>query len=258
VLLLWGVVWRLSRPDPRNNPQTLLAIGNGHASIDLPGLPEPKINLTQEDIAFGELQVERMVKDRPEMGRYVTKTDPVWKFCARAFAGEAIGERIFWESSLPTGREYQSDHQDPYQGQKGNIRIRKQYASGDLAGTGLSCEELWSCAVFEIENLRNHAAFIALFESGLQGKLSREEWIREHTKLEYGALRRTAAQHQKLWQPMAEARGIRSSSEYWGIDVPNNYESWISLYTDPKGYPWDAYGRWYDREILPYARWNKR
>src|SRR5262249_29526923 len=88
VMLLWGLVWSLGRPDPRNNPQTLLAISNGHVSTKLPGLPEPKTNLTAEDIAFGELQTERMVKDRPEMARYVTQTDQVWIFCARAFAGE--------------------------------------------------------------------------------------------------------------------------------------------------------------------------
>ncbi len=226
--------------------------------MDLPLLPELHTNLSPEELEFGELQVERMVGDRPEMTRYVAKGDPLWQFCARAFAGEIIGERIFWEGSLPAGNEYQSDHRDPYKGEKGYIRIRKEYGSGYLEGTLLPCEELWSCAVFEFENLRNHNAFTMLFERGLQGKLSREEWIRQHTRLEYEALRRTAAQYQKLWRPQAEKRGIWTSGQYWGADIPTNYESWISLYRDPGSYPWNVYGRWYDREILPYVRRNRR
>ena len=191
VAALGWLVWRLGLPDQRNTPERLLAQTGGNAVIGLPAISDLKTNLSAEDLAFGELQVERMVRDRPEMARYAGKTDPVWGFCERAFAGEAIGERIYWESSLPVGGEYQSDHQEPYKGRPAYIRIRKDYASGYLEGSPLPCEELWSCAVFEIENLRNHGAFTMLFELALKGKLSREQWIGEHTRLEYAALRRT-------------------------------------------------------------------
>ena len=257
VAAFWLLAWSLSRPDPRNNPESLLTPNGRTAPVNLPAVSELKTNLSAEDLAFGELQVERMVQDRPEMTRYVGTNEPVWQFCARAFAGEAIGQHVYWEDSLPVRDEYLADHQDPYKGEQGWIRIRKVYASGYLQGSPLPCEELWSCAVFEIENLRNHEAFMALFELGLQGRLSREEWIREHTKLEYAALRRTADRYRTLWRPRAQAHGVWTSGEYWGAGAPTNYESWILLYRDPNSYPWNVYGRWYDLEILPYVRRSK-
>lgn len=272
--LIWLVlVWLTSAtrhtPDPRNTIENLLARNPSIRAEDLtgsefssagtlPGLPEPKTNLSPAELAFGERQMARMVKDRPELKRYVSRTDAVWQFCVRAFAGEVIGEPIFWENSLPEGYAYLADHQDPYQGRRGNIRIRRTYPSGSESSRPLSCEELWSCAVFEIENIRNYKAFNALFEQALKGALSREDWVRENSRLEYGALRRTAEDFARLWLPLATSRRISSNSELWAVDIPTTYESWISLYRDPAGYPWNAYGRYYDRQIVPYVRSAQR
>lgn len=198
------------RPDPRNNPERLLAAFSKSADTSFE-LPELHTNLTSADLTFGEQQVSSMVHDRPELARYVSKDSALWQFCVRAFAGEVIGERILWDNNLPAGKEYRSDHMAPYAGQSGRIRIRKNYATGPERGQALSCEELWSCAVFEIENIRNFKAFLALYYKALQGGLSREEWIRANSKLEYGALRRTAEDYRRLWQPLALARQQLSS-----------------------------------------------
>jgi hypothetical protein len=254
-LLVWLTGTARLGADPRNTPENLLA---NSASINkLPPLSELKTNLSAEELAFGEEQMAKMLKDRPELGRYVSKADPIWQFGSRAFAGAAIGEPILWKSGTP-GEGYRSESLGPFQGQQGYIRIRKTRAFGDGRGQLLSCEELWSCAVFEIENIRNHRAFDVLYRMALKGELTREEWIRENSRLEYGALRRTADDFKQLWLPMARNRSISITMSFWGADTPTTYEIWISQYRDPNSYPWDVFGRYYDRQIVPYVRNNRR
>lgn len=262
-LFLIFAAWWLNRwigheDKTKNTIDILLAGRPSSLARPLPGLPEAKTNLSPAELAFGEEQVTRMAKDRPEMGRYVSKTDAVWQFCARAFAGEAIGEPVLWENGMPEGDRYTSDHQDPFEGKRGYIRVRKVYGAGDERGRALSCEELWSCVVYEIENIRNCKGFDALYETALQGRMSREEWVRENSRLEYDALRRTAKDYEQLWLPLAETRQIFSKNAFWGTDIPATYEAWISQYRDPDGYPWDVYGRYYDLSIVPYVRSSKR
>jgi hypothetical protein len=199
----------------------------------------------------------RLAADRPELTRYVSKADPVWQFCARAFAGELLGERIRWDSGLPAN-DYPADHATPTKDQKAFIRVRKTYASGENRGQPLSCEELWACVVFELENIRSSKAFLALHERGLRGELTREQWIGEHTRLEYNAFRRTAHNYARLWQPIGLSRALTSQSEQWGIGLPPTYEAWLAQYRDPNGYPWNPYGRFYDNVIVPYVHFHHR
>lgn len=210
--------------------------------------------LSEAEVAFGAEQVDRMVKDRPEMARSVFKTDALWQFCARCFGGGATGENILWDSALPEDKGYESENLGPFDGRKGFIRIRKIHASTETRGQPLTCEELWCCAVFELENLRNHPAFRALYQMALKGQLTREDWVRENSQLEYTALRRTARDYRALWRPLARARHLSETPSLWGVDCPSTYEAWIIQYTDPNGYPWDAFARYYDQQIVPYLR----
>jgi hypothetical protein len=264
VLLLFfcAVLWLViaSRTvffDPRNTPEVLLN-GNSFDSLtNLPELTELTINLSAANLAFGEQQMAKMAKDRPEFTRCISKDDPVWQFCGRAFGGAAIGERVLWDNTPPVDQGYRSENLGPYQGRSGFIRIRKISDSGEDRGRPLSCEELWSCAVFEIENIRNHKAFMALFCQALAGKVSREEWVRECSRLEYSALQRTKKDFAKLWLPLVGTRSITVTKSFWGADIPETYEAWISLYRDPNDYPWDVFGAYYDNQIVPYVKKTK-
>jgi hypothetical protein len=177
----------------------------------------------------------------------------VWRYCVRAFAGAAAGQRVYWDGGTPDGDGYLADHRAPYGGDSGYIRVRRDYASGYEAGSPLACEQLWSCAVYELENMRGDPAFNALYDRALRGDMSREEWIRENTQLEYQAYRRTAHVYEAAWLPMARKRAIAFNGSDWGEDVPDTYEAWISAYRDPNGYPWDSWGRYYDDDIAPYV-----
>jgi hypothetical protein len=242
---------------PRNTPEVLFT-GNSFDSLtNLPELSELATNLSVADLAFGEEQMQRMVKDRPEFARHISKEDAIWQFCVRAFTGAAIGEHIVWNNSLPDGDNYRSDNLGPYEGSPGYIQIRKNFASGENRGRPLSCEELWSCAVFELENIRNHKAYMVLYYRALDGKLSREEWIRGCTRLEYDALNRTSKDFVNLWLPLIGTRHITLHKSFWGANIPDTYQGWISLYRDPNSYPWDVYGTYYDHQVVPYVRSTK-
>jgi hypothetical protein len=252
--LLWLTVASRLVFNPRNTPEILLAGKSFESLTNLPELADLTTKLSAADLAFGEQQMAKMVQDRPELTRYISKDDPIWQFCVRAFAGAAIGERIVWDNTLPQGNGYRSENLGPYQGHAGFIRIRNNSDSGDDRGRPLSCEELWSCAVFEIENIRNHKAFMVLFYRALDGKLTREEWVRGCTRLEYNALQRTKGDFTKLWLPLVGMRFMTITKSFWGADIPDTYEGWISLYRDPNDYPWDVFGAYYDSKIVPYVK----
>ena len=95
---------------------------------------------------------------------------------------------------------------------------------------------------------------MALYYRALDGKLSREEWVRGCTRLEYNALQRTKTDFAKLWLPLAGTRFITINKTFWGADIAETYEGWISLYRDPNDYPWDVFGAYYDRQIVPYVK----
>lgn len=244
-------------PDPRNQSSNLIRT-NGSPALNLPGPAVLERELTPEELAFGAEQVDRMVKDRPEMGRAVFQADALWQFCTRCFGGEAIGETVLWDSALPLQKGYEAENDGPSDGRKGYIRVRKIHVAPETRGQPLTCEELWSCAVFELENLRNHPACHALYEMALKGQLTREDWVRESSKLEYAALRRTAQDFRALWRPLARTRDLSETPWLWGVGCPPTYEAWILQYNDPNGYPWDAFARYYDHQIVPYLRSVRR
>jgi len=113
---------------------------------------------------------------------------------------------------------------------------------------------MWACVVFELENIRGWRADAKLYQMALSGQLTREEWVRESSRLEHSALRRAAADCNLLWRPIARSKHLRTTPGFWGLDTPETYDEWIALYTDPNGYPWNAFGRYYDQQVIPYLR----
>jgi hypothetical protein len=263
VVLLWCFAGLLNprkhhRPEGfstlRNKPELLLAVGAAADSRRLPEIPDWKTNFSPADLAFGREQVARMVKDRPHMTDCVSETNAIYEFCVLGFAGASIGEPIVWDNTLPDDSECHAEHMRPYAGKKGFIRVRNAQGAGQLKGSPLSCEEMWACVVFELENIRSWRADDELYRLALAGELTREEWVRDSSMFEYVALRRTAADWRLLWFPLARTRHLQTTATYWGLNVPPTYEAWISAYSDPNGYPWTPFGRYYDEQVIPYLR----
>ncbi len=204
----------------------------------------------QDDLVFGMTQVDKMLKDRKPMGNLVKKGDPIYNWTARQFAGEACGERISWNPDenlgLPAG--YKADHCSPSKEERPFIRIR----SNDGAGNFYDEHLLWECCIFELHNIRNFEAFQKALDEACKGKLSKKEWIRRNAFIEYKASFEVKKFFYQHWAPYLKSKRIDYRAHLWEVDwTPSSFERWLEAYDDPSGYPWNYWGTYYDREIVP-------
>lgn len=210
--------------------------------------------VTAQNLISGESQIRKMMQDRPEMRRYVKLNDPVWTFCVRQFAGEAVGEPILWNNDPPEYQDGNAENQGPLHGEKGWIRVRPCKTVGKRMGRKRSGEEMWSDAIFELFNIHNSVGFNRLYDAALADKVSRQDWITGNTELEYVAERKMASFYKRVWQPNMKIKGIVSHPETWQLGLPDTYEEWIAQYTDKSSYPWNIWGKYYDEQIVPYLK----
>ena len=104
-------------------------------------------------LAHGEVQVRKMLADRPRMAEHVQKNDPLWNWAVRKFAGEDLGSPIDWDPMSP----------DPFpaSGVGASSKLKHGMIHVNLLQQGLldrpeqTFEELWSCTVFELYNITN-------------------------------------------------------------------------------------------------------
>lgn len=237
-LVIW-IYWRAQ--------SNLGGYGTRYDTLKVVLQPIPKKALSAKELAFGEEQVETMVRDRPEMSRYVQKGDPVWDFCARQFGGEAIGAGIEWNNSLPVGAN--SDYQIPDGNQSGDICVRIYDPYTHKKNT---CEELWSYALYELCNIRSNKQQEVVWDDMLSGKINRSEFIKRKAQLEYQAYPYTVWIYNTLWKPSMEAKRIKTTPSLWGLTVPDTADAWFEQYryTDQNSYPWN-YGKEYDEAVMP-------
>ncbi len=135
-----------------------------------------------QDSGFGRRQVEQMLADRPDMKGVIGEEHPIYQWVVDGFQGKYFGQRVYWNANSPTsGRS--AEHAQPYGDYPPFISI-----SG---GTETTAIDKWCSVVFELENLQNHEKFSALFEEGLAGKISGNEYATGCVMLEYEAALRT-------------------------------------------------------------------
>jgi hypothetical protein len=150
--------------------------------------PEPssiklkKINDDQLD--WGQVQLERMLNDRPAMKPYIRKGDDLWVWVVRKFAGEYVNDGIFWDARNPNplwdAMSYSGN------GKKAGIRVSENiYKSEDGHwGKPKTGATLWIQAVFEILNLEHTKQFNALDNLVLQNKINKPVYVLESMLIE--------------------------------------------------------------------------
>jgi len=146
--------------------------------------------------------------------------------------------------------EYEAGSLIPTPTSDGCIRIREF----DMNGEPFGCEMLWRTLIFECYNLRSGPKFYRVYRKVLEGKLNKEQYVSQNTQIEFQTIKNTAAFYQKIWLPHANRSGLITHPIYWFMNVPDSYEDWIKVYSDRTGYPWNAYGTYYDTEIVPYLK----
>jgi hypothetical protein len=196
------------------------------------------MTLSKDDLAHGERQVELMLAARAEMVRYVKRGDAVWKWTVRQFAGEAIGSRIYWHSDFPLNEDCAADHTRPSYGEPGYIRVFP-YDDGAL----VDGERLWFAAVYELFNIRGTPQFDRIQNEAQAGLLTRAEYVRRNTMLEFKADLLTRDFYRTVWLPHAVKEKVPCDGSAWGIGDPSTFDSWLAQ----QDHFFDYWGRYYDR-----------
>ena len=92
------------------------------------------------------------------------------------FAGEDLGRPIYWDSTEPPSFTFGENHVRP--GERGAIiRVSKNLPIGKDKGTPQSFDQLWSSAVFELNNVANSSDYRRIDEDASKGKLARSEYV---------------------------------------------------------------------------------
>jgi hypothetical protein len=202
--------------------------------------------LSDDRLAFGQQQVRQMLVDRPLMAKYVTEQDAVWQWAARQFAGESTPNKIYWSNDDPTPAR--ADHFIPAADRPGFIRV-----ASVNNGRPLDFEELWSCAIFELFNAANAEDFIATNSRASEGKIGREEFIRENFRLEFFAAVQTRHFYLASFNDVLRRHGLETNLEHWYLsDIwMGDWKHALGCYPKTSDYPWRVYSTYYD-----YCLWQ--
>jgi hypothetical protein len=241
-------------------PNTQLHLVTSDSASNKKLAAQTPVVLSSEALAHGRKQLVQMLKDRPGMQRYIQPDDPVWTWCVRQFAGEGVGEPVWWHNEPPTGENIECDCLPPSENHQGFIRIRQTYSRGTWKDQNRRGEEFWADAVYELNNLQNSKPFLALDEAAWKGTINKQAWIRGILKLEYGTMKRSALVYKTLWKPCIHARGIRTYPYIyrWGLFIPDTFEEYIAEF-DITG-PFvdhtteNYYSKAYDEKFAPHVR----
>jgi hypothetical protein len=216
-------------------------------------LPEP-FKLTAEDLDYGEKQVEQMVHDRPALARAVNKQSPIWQWCVRHFAGASLGYRVSWNSDSPELPGLRCDHQLSRDGVDPSLRFTEFRSSRDekMESVKASNYDLWSRAVYELNNMENDPEFARVWADACAGKLTRNEFIIQYSRPEHVAYLKTALVYEHLWKKTWKSE--IDAGRYWYVGTPRTYEAWMSRFKDRSKYPWSNYGAAFDNKVVPYLK----
>jgi hypothetical protein len=220
------------------------------------------------DMAYGNRQVAQMLVDRPAMSAYttrdgeerrVTEKDWIWQWAAAHYGQMINGERVAWDRREPDKSHFFSaEHYIPRPGSVGLIRIRNYVQNREGETRPAAFEELWSTFSFEMLNTLNASGFLEVYNRALHGNLSRDDWVRGYTMLEYKTELKHIDFFQSTWVPWAKQNNYPYDKTIWHLDIPRDYEGWIQKYKSSANDPYlRFYQDYYDNVIVPYRKDEK-
>ena len=188
----------------------------------------PKEKLSANALQFGERQVRQMLADRPVMVQYGDKAAALYQWAARKFAGEDLGNKIFWKGSDPV-RVWNAESGPTAQptdvarlsvqlSQCRFIRVRRKYNNGTEEGKDRPFEEVWRDAVFELYNNSSARDFDGSSPvKAVGGELSRHEYARAMLEVEGSAADKTRAFYIHVFLPWANKHHLSTRPEQWCV-----------------------------------------
>ncbi|HIA54796.1 MAG TPA: hypothetical protein EYN91_22380 [Candidatus Melainabacteria bacterium] len=178
--------------------------------------------LSKADLEHGAIQINRLLKDRPELATLISKGDGAYEWIRLNFAGEYTGFRIYWENSKPYIDADGENRFDDFN-HTGAIRVKKPSISDAPGNAEIQC----MAVVYELINIRNTPRFTALWNDALNGKLTRSEWVRGNTLLEFEAIHETKNFYSKIWFPLMTSKHLRADEHLWRVEAADTFDSWL-------------------------------
>jgi hypothetical protein len=89
----------------------------------------------------------------------------------------------------------------------------------------LDGETQWWLVVGELYNIRNGPNFAKVANDVEGGHVSRQDWTRRNTQLEYQALKSINSFFRNVFVPNSKSKKIIVNARLW--DSPPNYDDWI-------------------------------
>lgn len=173
-----------------------------------------------DSLKHGEEQISAMIRDRPDMAKYVNRGDAVWKWTVNQFAGEHTGVKIYWSNQSPG--KYEGLCVFPWKSNGGSIRVKKAYTGTD-SSVG---EWQWCTAVFELIKMRTYMQSSYLQNEYHTTNMSEEDWTNKHTKLEFQALVSLREFYKNTWKVHSRMMNVPVHPCLWEMCSPEGFEEW--------------------------------
>jgi hypothetical protein len=164
-----------------------------------------------------------MLNDRSEMR--VEANDPL-----RTQAQKVFYSGIGWSND------------EPSEPAEASSSIEKQVI---MVKKGMSFEKAWIGFFFESFNIGHTGEFMKIYNKAMKSKLTREEWVRENTMVEYKAAQEFLTFSDTFLEPYFRSNG-KSLEEIETLHFAYraSFESWMASPED--SYPWNYWGKYYD------------
>ena len=209
----------------------------------------PKKPISDNARRHGEEQLHQMLKDREAMGKYGKLAEPLYQWAIRKFAGEDLGEEIYWGNDDPPS-PLDGCHRPPTENIPGCIYIRENYGNGRDVGKRRSFEELWCIAVFELYNITSVEDFALLNHRASTGELSKEQYVVKRIDIELRAAEKTRSFYIHVFLPWAREHSIATDPFSWYLATRlHPSQSLVPTSLDKKGAVWRYQERSYDSVI---------
>ncbi len=207
-----------------------------------------KVPLSAGALRHGERQLRQMLKDRAAMGEHGELADPLYQWAIRKFAGEDLGEEVFWNAAEQVPRFNGCNH-PPTDNEPGWINVRETDDQGLDVGKKLSFDKAWCVAVFELYNIASAKDFDQLDRQASSREISKEQFAGKATEIESRAAEKARSFYIHVFLPWAKRHHLPTDPKSWFLGGRSDPEMPILHDIDKTGTYWQEHERAYENLV---------
>jgi hypothetical protein len=173
------------------------------------------------DLAFGHAQLEQFMQDRPEVRPVLIKEVALRNQLEKGFGGLVTGFRVYWDNREPEVRY--ADYRLRQDKEPARVRVSKaEFRSGSD-----KCVSL----MIELEHAKRDNLFTAYRRMAYFGHLSREDYARRMTYVEFQSAQRAREFFKQ--HPLSPSHA--GSNYKWLLQLPTEFSDYLKSFTDGDG-----------------------